>query len=112
MTVTTVTTLTCDRETRPPVDGLRTVCGRPYAYQGPAGDALRSARNAGWTHTGAGGVYCPEHPIGTANRPPVCGYCGHEAGMHTGGACRYDGVHSLDGSWRHCTCTRWTEETR
>lgn len=60
MTVITITTLTCDRETRPPVDGMRTVCGRPYEYRGGVADALWTARNEGWTHTGAGRVFCPD----------------------------------------------------
>lgn len=61
MTVITITTLTCDRETRPPLDGMRTVCGRPYEYRGGVADALWVARNEGWMHTGAGRVYCPDH---------------------------------------------------
>lgn len=65
MTATTTSSLYCDRDTRPEVDGMRTVCGLEFGPAAVSIDQLRHlAHEFGWTHTGARDL-CPKH---AANR--------------------------------------------
>lgn len=54
------TILRCARETRLPVDGMRTFCGEEVVLDMSVGDALYWIREAGWMHTGVQ-VFCPAH---------------------------------------------------
>lgn len=64
MTARTSTSLYCDRDTRPPVDGIRTVCGLEFGPAAMTGDDLRHvARQYGWSATGIRD-FCPEHSVG------------------------------------------------
>lgn len=63
MTGRVESTLTCDRETRPPVDGIRTICGEQLVFRGSLEGARQVAREAGWVHAGQHD-YCPLHKPG------------------------------------------------
>lgn len=55
------TSLYCDRDTAPPVDGMRTVCGLEFGPAAMTVDQLRHvAREFGWTATGIRD-YCATH---------------------------------------------------
>lgn len=61
MTASCTTSLYCDRDTRPEVDGIRTVCGLQFGPSDLIPDRLRYvARQYGWVSTGVGD-YCPTH---------------------------------------------------
>lgn len=64
MTAYPSTTLVCDRQTRPPIDGIRTICGTTFGPE-PYGvaDTVHLARQVGWTCTGTS-HFCPQHAAG------------------------------------------------
>lgn len=61
MTARRTASLLCDRETRPPVDGMRTICGLEFGPASMSAEQLRHvARDYGWAATGTSD-YCPQH---------------------------------------------------
>lgn len=62
MTAVMSTSLYCDRETAPRVDGMRTICGLEFGPQNLTREQLRHiAREFGWGHSGANSDFCPRH---------------------------------------------------
>jgi hypothetical protein len=61
VTASMSTSLYCDRDTRPAVDGMRTRCGLEFGPAALTVDQLRHvARDYGWVATGTRD-FCPAH---------------------------------------------------